>query len=91
MRPCWCIFVEVNLQRGGPNRVPLAWVLGCSRGVEALLGGPAVVGQDGVHDGEVVAVLDPVFWRRVLNEVGRRANVPAGHQVFLCCAWCGIW
>ena len=29
MCTCGCITVEINLQCGGPNGVPLAWVVGC--------------------------------------------------------------
>ena len=56
VRPGGCIFVQVELRRWWSNRVPLAWVV--VRGVEtdALLSGPAVVGQDGVCEGRVVVV-----------------------------------
>ena len=40
-----CVFVQVELQRWWPNRVPLAWVIVRAVEVDALLGGPAVVGQ----------------------------------------------
>ena len=45
--PGGCIFVQVKLQRWWSNRVVE---------VDALLSGPAVVGQDGVRDGGVVVV-----------------------------------
>ena len=39
------VFVQVELQRWWPNRVPLAWVIVRAVEVGGLLGGPAVVGQ----------------------------------------------
>ena len=76
MCPRGCIFVEVHLQCGGPHGVPLAWLVRCRVEVEVLLCGPAVVGQEGVHDGRVVAVVKGVLWRLVLNNLGQHADVP---------------
>ena len=56
VRPGGCIFVQVELQRWWSNRVPLAWVAVRGVEVDALLSGPAVVGQDDVRDDGVVVV-----------------------------------
>ena len=56
-----------------------------------LLSRPAVVGQDGIHDGGFVAVVEGVPWRHVLNGLGQRAHVPIGHQVVPCRGGCGPW
>ena len=45
VRPGGCVFVQVEIQRWWPNRVPLAWVVVRGVEVDALLGGPAVVGR----------------------------------------------
>ena len=37
-----------------------------------LLSCPAVVGQGGIHNGGVVAVVGGVLWRRVLNGLSQR-------------------
>ena len=58
--------------------------------VETLLGCSAVVGQDDIHDGGVAAVVEWVLWRRGLNELDQRADVPVGHQVVSRCAGCGL-
>ena len=58
--PGGCIFMQVELQRWWSNRVPLAWVIVRGVAVDPLLSGPALVGQDGVCDGRVVAVLKRV-------------------------------
>ena len=50
------IFVQVELQRWWSHRVPLAWVMVQGLEVDALLSGPAVVGQDAVRDGGIVVV-----------------------------------
>ena len=54
--PGCCILVQVELQRWLSNRVPLVRVIVRGVEVDALLSGPAVVGQDGVRDGRVVVV-----------------------------------
>ena len=54
--PVCCILMEVKLQRWWSNRVPLARCIVRGVEVDALLSGPAVVGQDGVRDGGVVIV-----------------------------------
>ena len=46
-----------------------------------LLGGLAAEGQDGVHDGGVIAVLEQVSWRRDLDELGQCAYVPIGRNI----------
>ena len=56
MRPGGCIFVQVELQRRWSNRVPFPWVILRGVEVDALLIGPAAVGQDGIRGGGVVVV-----------------------------------
>ena len=90
MCPGCCILLKVDLQRGGFNRVPLARVIGCYMEVEMLFCGPAVVGQDGVHDVWVVVVLERVFGRRVPDELGQHTYLSVRHQVLPCRAGCGI-
>ena len=75
MRPVGGNVVDVNLRRGGPDGVPLAWVVGCRIGVGSLFVGPAKVGHDGVHRGGVVALLERVFLRCVLDQLGQHADV----------------
>ena len=60
MRPGGCIFLQVELQRWWSNRVPLGCVVVRDVEVDALLSGPAVVGQDGVRDGGVIVVPEQV-------------------------------
>ena len=61
-----CVFVQVELQRWWPNRVPLGWVIVRGVEVDALLGGTAVVGQDGVRDGGAVVVPERVVPLRMV-------------------------
>ena len=56
--PSGCVILQVELQRWWPNRVPLTWAVVRSVEPDALLSGPAVVGQDGVCDGGNVIVPD---------------------------------
>ena len=51
-----CVFVQGELQRQWPNRVPLTWVVVRGVEVDALLSGPALVDQDGVRDGGAAVV-----------------------------------
>ena len=60
VRPGGCIFVQVEIQRWWSDRAPLTWVILRGVEVDALLSGPAVVGQDGVSDGGGVVVLKRV-------------------------------
>ena len=60
VRPGGCVFVQVELQRWWPNRVPLVWVVVRGVEVDALPGRAALKGQDGVRDGGVVVVPERV-------------------------------
>ena len=46
-----------------------------------LLSRPAVVCQDGIKIGGVVAVVEGVSWRRVLNGLGQRPMSPSGTRL----------
>ena len=85
------IFVQVELQRWWPNRVPLAWVIVRGVEVDALLSGPAVVGQDGVRDGGASVVSKRVVGsgaasERGSNGLGQRSDVSVRHYVVPRCA-----
>ena len=93
--PGGCIFVQVELQRWWPNRVPLACVIVRGVEVDALLSEPAVVGQDGVRDGGVAVVSKRVIGSRAVFERGANGrsqcpDVPVWHYVVPCCAGRGI-
>ena len=85
------IFVQVELQRWWPNRVPLAWVMVRGVEVDALLSGPAVVGQDGVRDGGVSVVSKRVVGSGAVSERGsngrsERSDVSLRYYVVPRCA-----
>ena len=89
------VLVQVELQRWWPNRVPLAWVIVRGVEVDALLSGPAVVGQDGVRDGGVAVVSKRVVGSGVVSERGSNgrsqcSDVSVRYYVVPCCAGRGI-
>ena len=93
--PGGCGFVQVNLKRWWPNRVPLAWVVVRGVEVDALLGGPAVVGQDGVCDGGVIVVPERVIGLRTFFEQGsysrsQHPNFSVWHYAVPLCTGRGI-
>ena len=95
VRPGGCIFVQVALQRWWSNRVPVAWVVVRGLEVDALLSGPAVVGQDGVCDGGVVVVPERVVGPRAVFQRGANSrsqgpDVSVCHYVVPCCTGRGI-
>ena len=86
-----CVFVQVELQRRWPNRVPLAWVVVRGVEVDALLSGPAVVGQDGVRDGGVAVVSKRVVGSGAVFECGANgrsqcSDLSVWYYVVPCCA-----
>ena len=90
-----CVFVRVELQLWWPNRVPLTWVVVRGVEVDALLGGPAVVGQDGIRDGGVVVIPERVMgfrtvFKRGSNGRSQRPDVSIWHYAVPCCTGCGI-
>ena len=95
VRPVGCIFVQREHQRWWSNRVPHTWVVVRGVEVDALLSGPAVVGQDGVRDGRVLVVPERVVGLRAVLERGanglsQRPDVSVWHYVVPCCTGRGI-
>ena len=90
-----CVFVQVELQRRWPNRVPLALVVVRGVEVDALLSGRAVVGQDGVRDGGVAVVSKRVVgsgavFERGASGRGQCSDGSVRYYVIPCCAGRGI-
>ena len=93
--PGGCVFVQVDLKRWWPSRVPFAWVVVRGVEVDALLAGPAVVGQDGVRDSGVVVVRERVIrlravFKRGSNGCSQRPDVSVCHYAVQCCTGRGI-